>query len=191
MIVLIFGLIVFLGAHSVSVFAEPWRNRMVNTIGDRAWKGLYSLVALVGLAAIIYGYGVARMSPIVIYTPPFWLRHIALLLMAAFFPLFLSTYFPGRIKSVLRHPTLIATKTWALAHLLANGTLADVLLFGGFLAWAVVDRVSLKRRTPRSVPEIPVGKWNDFIVIVGGLGLYLLFVFWAHRWLFGVSPTSF
>jgi uncharacterized membrane protein len=187
---LIIGLVLFLGIHSVSVFAPAWRDRQVAQRGEGAWKGLYSIVSLIGFVLLVYGYGVARQAPVVLYTPPAALRHVALLLMLPVFPLLLAAYLPGRIKTAAKHPMLLATKFWALAHLLANGTLADVLLFGGFLAWAVADRISFKRRVPRAVPGAAAGAANDLIVVVGGLALYAVFLLWAHRWLIGVSPLS-
>lgn len=184
---LVVGLVVFLGVHSVSVVNRQWRNRMVTTLGAGPWKGLYSLVAAAGLACVVYGYGLARQDPSVLYVPPAWLRHVALLLMLPVFPFLLSTYLPGRIKSAIRHPTLNATKFWATAHLCANGGWHDVLLFGGFLLWASVDRVSVKYRED----AVPVGSTrgspvNDAIALFGGLALYGLFVFWAHGKLIGI-----
>jgi len=190
MTLLVLGLILFLGTHAVSIANAPWRDRMHARLGEHAWKGAYSLVALLGFVLIIYGYGQARLDPVVIYNPPFWLRHVAMLLLVPVFPLLLATYLPGRIKSAAKHPMLVATKLWALAHLLANGTLADVLLFGGFLAWAVADRISMKRRTPRPLPGAPAGKANDLIAIIGGLALYGAFVMFLHTWLIGVSPIG-
>ena len=190
MTLLVLGLILFLGTHSLSIFNDPWRNRMHARLGENAWKGAYTVVSLIGLVLIVYGYGQARLDPVVIYNPPFWLRHVAMLLLVPVFPLLLATYLPGRIKSAARHPTLVATKLWALAHLLANGTLADVLLFGGFLAWAVADRISLKRRQPRALHTAPAGKANDLIAIVGGLALYGAFVMFLHTWLIGISPIG-
>ena len=142
MTILIAGLVLFLGVHSVSVVNLGWRDRMAATMGEWPWKGVYSVVALVGFVLICVGYAQARMSPVLVYAPPVGLRHLAQLLMVPVFPIFLATYFPGRIKAALKHPTLVATKLWAVAHLLANGMLADVLLFGSLLAWAVVDRIS-------------------------------------------------
>ncbi len=188
MSLLIIGLVLFLGIHSVSVFAPAWRDRQVAQRGEGAWKGVYTLVSLLGFALLVYGYGVARQAPVLLYTPPSALRHVALLLMLPVFPLLLAAYLPGRIKTAAKHPMLLATKLWAVAHLLANGTLADVLLFGAFLAWAVADRISLKRRVPRVVPGAPAGAANDLIVVFGGLALYAVFLLWAHRWLIGVSP---
>jgi uncharacterized membrane protein len=190
MTTLILGLIVFLGAHSVAIVAPAWRDGMHARLGEGPWKGLYSLVSAFGFVLIIIGYGLARQQPVVIYTPPLWLRHLSLLLLVPVFPLLLAPYLPGRIKSAAKHPMLLATKLWALAHLLANGNLADVLLFGGFLAWAVTDRISMRHRQQRAVPGAKASPLNDAIVVLGGLALYALFLFKAHAWLFGVSPLG-
>jgi len=191
MIVLVAGLVLFLGIHSVSIVAPGWRSAQVARRGERAWKGLYSIVSGVGLALLIVGYGLARREPVVLYTPPVALRHVALLLMVPAFPLLFAAYLPGRIRSAAKHPFLLAIKLWATAHLLANGTMADVLLFGAFLAWAVADRISVKRRSAaeaHDAPAAPARPMNDLIAVVGGLAAYVVIVFWAHRWLIGVSP---
>ena len=191
--VFVVGLVVFLGIHSVSIVAPGWRGATLARVGEGRWKGLYSIAAGVGLALLIVGYGMARREPVVLYTPPAALRHLALLLMVPVFPLFFAAYLPGRLRAMARHPMLLAVKFWAAAHLLANGTLADVLLFGGFLAWAVADRISVKRRTPaeaHAVPAAPPRPANDVIAIVGGLVVYAVFLLWGHRWLIGVSPLA-
>ncbi|PZO20144.1 MAG: NnrU family protein [Burkholderiales bacterium] len=192
MLLLILGLVLFLGVHSVSIVSADGRNRLVKQMGEGPWKGLYSLVSLAGFVLIVVGYGAAREAPVLLYTLPNGFRHLAAVLMLPVFVLLLAAYLPGRIKSAAKHPMLLAVKLWALAHLLANGTLADVLLFGSFLAWAVVDRISVKRRTAagllRPGPVLPGSKANDAIALVGGLGLYVLFVVWAHAWLIGVRP---
>ena len=186
MTLLILGLVLFLGTHSISIFSWRWRDRVVAAMGEMPFKGVYSLLAIAGLVLIVIGYGQARMDPTWLWQPPAFLRHLAMLLMLFVFPALLATYFPGRIQRTLKHPMLVAVKAWALAHLLVNGTLADVLLFGGFLAWAVADRISLKRRPQRAIPQLPGSKANDVIVIVGGLILYAAFAFWLHPILFGV-----
>jgi uncharacterized membrane protein len=163
---------------------------MAARLGEWPWKALYSVVAVAGLVLVVWGYGLARAEPVVLYAPPVWLRHLALLLLVPVFPLLLAAYLPGRIKAVTGHPMLAATKLWALAHLLANGTLADVVLFGSFLVWAVADRVSMKRREERPIPSAPPSRLNDIVAVVGGLALYAAFVLWAHAWLFGVSPIG-
>lgn len=188
MTLLIIGLVLFLGIHSASIINAAWRDRMATRLGIFIWQGLYSLVAIAGLVLIIQGYDLARQDPLILYQPPIWLRHITLLLLVFVFPLLLAAYLPGRIQTVTKHPMLVATKIWALAHLLANGSLADVILFGVFLAWAVADRISLKRRTPLPVPGAPPSRFNDALAIILGLGLYLAFIFGLHAWLFGVSP---
>jgi uncharacterized membrane protein len=188
---LLVGLVLLRGIHRVSFVAPGWRAAQVARLGEGPWKGLYSGIAAVGLGLLIYGYGVARHSPVMLYTPPSALRHLALLLMLPVFPLLLAPYLPGRIKDATRHPMLLAVKLWATAHLLANGTLAVELLFGGFLLWAVADRISVKRRAPGgagAAPHAPSRPVNDAIVVVVGLALYALFVLRAHQWLFGVSP---
>ena len=191
MIVLLLGLILFLGVHSVSIAAPGWRGATITRLGEGPWKAIYSVAAGIGLALLIVGYGMARREPLVLYTPPVPLRHLALLLMLPVFPLLFAAYLPGRLSRLARHPMLLATKLWATAHLLANGTLADVLLFGGFLAWAVADRISVKRRPPEQAHAVPGAAprpMNDWLAIVGGLTVYALIVLWAHRLLFGVSP---
>lgn len=190
MAVLIVGLVVFLGIHSVSIVAEPWRNRMAASLGEWTWKGLYSIVAVVGFVLIVWGYSLARYEPTVVYAPPGWMRHLTMLLMLPVFPLLLAAYLPGRIQAATRHPMLAAVKLWALAHLLANGMLADLLLFGGFLVWAAVDRVSLKFRSPRPAPALPAFKANDAVAVVLGLALYVAFVVWLHGALIGMPLVS-
>jgi uncharacterized membrane protein len=191
--VLIIGLVVFLGIHSVSIVAPHWRSATIARVGEKTWKGLYSLAAGVGLALVIVGFGLARRDPVVFYSPPAALRHFSLLLMVPVFPLLLATYFPGRISAAAKHPTLVAVKLWAVAHLLANGTLADLLLFGGFLAWAVADRIAVKRRPAaekHEVPGAPPRRVNDAIAVIAGLILYAVFILGAHRWITGVSPIG-
>jgi uncharacterized membrane protein len=190
-IVLLLGLVLFLGVHSVSIATPEWRSAAIARLGEGPWKGLYSVAAGIGLALLIVGYGMARHEPVVLYTPPAGMRHLALLLMLPVFPLLFAAYLPGRLSRLAKHPMLLATKLWATAHLLANGTVADVLLFGGFLAWAVVDRISVKRRPPdqaHAVPGAAARPVNDWIAIAGGLAVYALTVLWAHRLLFGASP---
>jgi len=184
------GLILFVGTHSISIVAPYWRDRVVARIGALAWRGLYSLLSLVSLYLIVKGFALARAAPIVWYSPPEWMHGVARVLMLPVFPLLLAAYMPGRIKTAAKHPMLAAIKLWAFAHLLANGTAADVLLFGAFLAWAVVDRISMKRRPQRAVPALPASKWNDVIVVVAGFALYFVVVNWVHLRLFGVSPLG-
>ena len=186
---LIVGLVLFLGVHSIAIFAPGLRERARGRLGEGPWKGLYSLISLLGFALLVYGFGLARQSPVVLYTPPQWMRHVTALLMVPVFPLLIAAYMPGRINTAAKHPMLAAVKFWAFAHLLANGMLADVLLFGGFLAWAVMDRISLKKRHHK-LRTAPPGRFNDAISVIAGLVLYAIFIGWAHLRLFGVSPLG-
>lgn len=192
MTLLLLGLALFLGIHCVSIVAPRGRDALAQRIGEGPWKGLYTLVALAGFGLIVAGYSAARQDPVLLWTPPVAMRHVAALLMLPVFVLLLAAYLPGRIQRTAKHPMLVATKFWALAHLLANGTLADVLLFGSFLAWAVADRISVKRRAAAGLARPVNGATpraaNDAIALVGGLVLYAVFAFWAHGFLFGVRP---
>ena len=187
---LLIGMAVFLGMHSIAIVAPHWRDRMALRLGAQAWRGVYSLLSLAGLLLIIHGFGLARSAPAYWYVPAPWLHSVTRLLMVPVFPLLLAAYLPGRIKAAAKHPMLAAVKLWACAHLLSNGTAADVVLFGGLLVWAIVDRISLKHRPARAVAGAPPSKWNDAIAIVLGLALYAAFVGWAHLRLFGVSPLG-
>ncbi len=186
--ILILGLVLFFAIHSLAIVNPAWRDQVVERIGEWPWKGLYSLISLAGFALIVWGYALANQIPSIVYLPPVWLRHGSLVLLVFVFPLLLAAYLPGRIKAVTKHPMLAATKIWAFAHLLSNGALADVVLFGSFLAWAVADRISMKRRDQSPVLTAPPSKFNDAIAVVLGLMLYVAFVLWWHNWLFGVSP---
>ncbi|HWI10404.1 MAG TPA: NnrU family protein [Burkholderiaceae bacterium] len=190
MALFLIGLVLFLGIHSVAIVAPAWRDAQAAR-HERVWKGVYALLSIAGFALLIYGYGVARQTPAVLWTPPAAMRHIALLLMLPVFPLLLAAYLPGRIKTATKHPMLLAVKLWATAHLLANGTLVDVILFGAFLVWAVLDRIAVKRRAvPRAIPGAPPSALNDAIALVGGLAIYAAFLAGVHRWMIGVSPLG-
>jgi uncharacterized membrane protein len=191
MLQLIFGLVLFLGAHSISIVRPGLRTQAVARFGLVPWQLGYAAVSALGLVLIVLGYGAVRATdPVLLYQPPVWMRHVSLLLMLPAFTLVLAAYLPGRIQRAVKHPMLLGVKLWAIAHLLANGTLADLLLFGSFLVWAVADLISLKRREPLPTPGAPAGKWNDLIAVVGGLGIYVAFVLFLHRWLMGVSPIG-
>lgn len=185
------GLLVFFGVHSISIVAPRWRDAQAARMGENGWKGLYALVSIVSLVAMIYGYGLARQTPVVVYAPPIALRHLTLLLMLPVFPLLIAAYLPGRIKRLTRNPMLLAVILWGVSHLLANGTLNDLLLFGAFLIWAVADLISVNRRANvHPVPGAPASSMNDVIVVVGGLALYAFMLLWAHARVVGVSPLG-
>ncbi|MBA8876961.1 NnrU family protein [Phyllobacterium myrsinacearum] len=192
MLVLILGIVVFLGIHSVRIVAPRWRLAKIASWGEGKWKGFYSLISFVGLALIIWGYVLARPYALFIYEPPVWMKHITLLLMLfSFISLMIANFKPGKLKPVLKHPMLIAVKIWALAHLLANGDLASLILFLSFLAWAVVDRIAIKRQERAGLAQtviVPGPVSNDIMAIVAGVVLYVLFVWKLHAWLIGVSP---
>ncbi len=185
MAILILGLVIFLGVHSVRIFAPAWRDARVASMGEMRWKGIYSLVSLVGLVVLIWGYALARPLAPVLYVTPFWMVHLQLLLMALSFIALAASQLPaGRLKPMLKHPMLVAVKLWAFGHLLVNGDLASVLLFGTFLVWAVLDRISAKRRNAPIPAPGPV--LNDVLAVVIGLVVYGLFIWKLHEWLIGV-----
>jgi uncharacterized membrane protein len=191
MTLLVLGIVIFLGMHLVRVVAPGLRARVIEGVGKGPWMGLYALISLVGLGLIIYGFGQARGETGVLYNPPVVLKHIALLLMLLAFISLAAGFLPaGRIALALKHPQILAIKIWALAHLLANGETSSVLLFGSFLAWAVILRVSLKRRERAGERVLPMFKSarNDLLAVVVGLAAYLLFVWRLHELLIGVQP---
>jgi len=186
---LLSGLVLFFGLHSISIVALPLRDKLAakSALG---WKLFYGLASLIGIVLIARGYADLRQTPTVLYVSPVWLRHVAALFLLPVFVLFIAPYFPGRITSAIRNPQLEAVKAWALAHLMVNGTMADVLLFGSFLLWAVADSISMKNRTARPLPGTPESTVNDIIIIVVGLALYLATLFWLHEELIGVRPIT-
>ena len=188
MTILILGLVVFLGIHSVRILAKPFRDAQV-AASPRRWKGLYSLISAVGLGLIIWGWIEFRPAAPQLYDPPVWGRHATMGLVWIAFVLMACSNGPvGRIKATVRHPMLLGTILWSAGHLLANGDQASAILFGSFLVWAIVDLASaLGRKEPAPVATKPVA---DLIAVVAGTALYALFVFFLHRLLFGVSPLG-
>lgn len=192
MLVLILGLLIFLASHSVRIFGEGWRQGMVARLGEGPWKGIYSLVSLLSIVLIVWGYGLARLDPVVLWNPPVWSKHIAVTLNLVAFVLLAVFLVPsGRIKARLGHPMLLSVKVWAFAHLLANGTLADLLLFGSLLVWAVVDFAASRRRDRRNgTVRIAGPARNDAIAVALGVVLWAALVWRVHYWLIGVSPLA-
>jgi uncharacterized membrane protein len=188
MTLLFLGLIVFLGTHAFSMARGP-RGRLVAAIGEWPYKGAYTVLSLLGIVLIVQGFGAYRAGAwINVWYPPIFTKHLALLLTLPIFVLFLAAYLPGRIKAATKHPMLLSVKIWAASHLLSNGDLGGMLLFGGFLAWAVMARISLKRRTEGSILDaIPSKPVNDIIALAGGLALWVVFVFWLHPAFIGVA----
>ena len=190
MTVLILGLLLFLGLHSVRIVADGWRSAQLARLGEQRWKGAYSLVAFVGLGLIIWGYGLARQQPQVLWTPPMGMRHASGLLMLFSLILLAAANVPrNRIKTLVHHPMLLGTQLWAVAHLLANGNVADVLLFGGFLVWALFDLYAAVQRDRAAGVAYEGGTAQGTVIaIVAGCALWLLLAFWLHGVLFGVRP---
>ena len=188
--VLILGLILFLGVHSVRIVAEGWRGAVIARIGERPWKLAYTLLAIAGFVLVVWGYGLARQQPVVLWVPPVWTRHLAALLTVPAFVMLAAAYGPANaIRARLKHPMLLGTKTWALAHLLANGNLADLLLFGGFLAWAVLCYRAARRRDALAGRTLPRGSAGGTVLaVVVGLAAWAGFAFWAHGAWIGVRP---
>ena len=189
---LILGLLLFLGVHSVRIVAEGWRIRTIARIGAQPWKGLYSVASLLGFGLIIWGFGLARAQPFQLWSPPAALRHPALLLTAVSFVLLAAAYIPGNsIKAKLHHPMVLAVKVWALAHLLVNGNLAHVVLFGVFLVWAVLNfRAARQRDRAQGVIYAPgTAVATGLTVLVGVVG-WAVFAFWLHGWLIGIRPIA-
>jgi uncharacterized membrane protein len=186
---LVLGLVIFLGTHSFSMARER-RAALIGRIAEGAYKGLYSLASLIGIILIAVGYGQYRaIGYIPVWDPPVWTRHLALLLVLIAFICFVAAYLPGRIKARLKHPMLAGVKIWAFAHLLANGDLGSILLFGSVLVWAVLARIGAKRRdvaAQHGGTAAPAGWRNDILAVVIGAAVYLAFVFWLHPWLIGV-----
>lgn len=190
MLVLILGLVLFLGMHSSRVFAEGARSRFVAQRGANAWKGLYSVVSLIGFVLIVQGWGLARQAPVVLWTPPTGMKHAASLLTLIAFVLLAAAYVPRNgIKARLHHPMVLAVKTWALAHLLANGQLAHVLLFGTFLLWAALSFRAARGRDRAAGTVYAAGSVAGTVgAVVVGVGAWAVFAFWAHGALIGVRP---
>lgn len=190
MIALILGLVLFLGAHSVRIVADGWRARSIARIGEKPWKGLYTLVSIAGFVLIVWGYGIARAQPLVLWTPPTAMRHVAALLTLVAFVLVAAGNVPrNSIRAKLGHPMLLGTKVWAFAHLLSNGTLADLLLFGGFLVWAVLCYRSARQRDRAAGTVYAAGGVrNTAIAVIAGVVAWALFAFWLHAAWIGVAP---
>jgi uncharacterized membrane protein len=189
-ILLITGLVIFLGTHSVRIVADEYRTALIARMGLLGWKGLIAVLSLLGFVLLVYGYGAARAEPVMLWSPPPWTKHLTALLTLPAFILFVAAYVPGnKFKSAIGHPLIAGTKVWALGHLLANGTLANLLLFGSFLVWAAFQ-FSISRRRDRaegrSYPAGPASR--TAITIVVGIVAWGLFAKFLHFPLIGVQP---
>lgn len=193
MAALVLGLVLFLGLHSTRIFAEGWRTQTMESFGEKEYKLLYSVLSIAGFALLVWGYGLARHNPVILWNqPPVWTRHLASLLTLAAFVLLVAAYVPGNaIKAKLRHPMILGVKVWALAHLISNNTLADLVLFGSFLVWAVLDYRAARRRERTLATVIDAGPLSRTILtVVIGVVAWAVFAMWAHRVLIGVSPLG-
>ena len=189
---LLLGLALFLGVHSVRIVADGWRTQMRARLGEGAWKGLYSVASVVGLVLVVWGYGLARQQPVALWLPPVGMRHAAALLTLIAFILLAAAYVPrNAIKARLHHPMVLGVKVWALAHLLSNGNLADVLLFGAFLLWAVLSfRAARQRDRAQGAVVAPGNAAGTVATLVLGALAWAGFALWAHAWLIGVAPLG-
>ena len=189
--ILILGLIVFIAPH-VFVTRREARAGAIARLGEWPYKGLFSLISIIGVILIGWGFARYRASGYIpVWSPPDWTRHVAVALMWPAIVFFVAAYIPGNIKRALKHPMLVGVKLWAFAHLIANGDLGSIILFGGILAWAVFDRISLKRRTDPGAPPIPVGGWgNDVAAVIVGTLVYLALGFVFHPLVIGVPAFT-
>ncbi len=192
MSLLILGLVLFIIPHSTRIFAADWRYRTITRLGEKPWKGVVSLVSLAGFALIVVGYGQARLDPVVLWLPPLWLRHIALLLNLLAFVCLVAAYVPrNSIKAKFGHPMIAGVKAWATAHLLANGNLADVVLFGAFLAWSIVDFRNSRRYDRAHGTRYPGGTLaGNLLTLVIGIAAWAVFMLYLHTLLIGVAPVA-
>ena len=192
MLMLILGLVLFLGVHSTRIVADGWRGATIARIGALPWKGLYTVVSIAGFVLLVWGYGLARQQPVPLWSPPRGMNHLAALLMVFSFILLVATYVPrNAIKARLHHPMVLAVKVWALAHLLSNGNLADVVLFGAFLVWAVLSFRAARARDRAAGTVYAAGTaLGTAITVAVGLAAWAGFAFWGHAVLIGVRPLG-
>ena len=189
---LIAGLVLFLGVHSVRIFANDWRSAQLAQRGEAVWKLGYSALSIAGFVLIVWGYGLARQSPMVLWPTPRGMNHLAALLTLLSFVLLVATYVPrNAIKAKLRHPMILGVKVWALAHLLANNTLADLLLFGSFLIWAMLSfRAARQRDSQQQKVRLASNGLATAVTVVVGVVAWAAFAFWGHLALIGVRPLG-
>lgn len=192
MMYLIAGLLIFLGTHSVRVFANDWRLQKQRQWGATGWRAAYALVSLCGLLLVIWGFGLARQAPVPIWFPPMGMRHLAVLLTLPAFVLLAAAYVPGnRIKARVHHPMTLGVKFWAVAHLLANGNLGHIVLFGSFLAWSVVLYIVARRSDAKTrLPAMAIQKGATGIAVAIGVASWVAFMLWLHGLLIGVRPIG-
>ena len=190
MVFLMLGLVLFLGVHSTRVFAESWRTQFIAARGANAWKGVYAVLSIAGFALMLWGFGLARQQPVVLWNPPTWTRHLAALLTLPAFVLLAAAYIPGNsIKARLHHPMVLGVKVWAFSHLLVGRTLAAEVLFGAFLVWAALSFRAARARDRAAGTVYAPGRAGPTVVAVAvGVVAWAGFAFWGHGALIGVRP---
>ncbi len=191
MLLMILGIIVFLGIHCVQMFAPAFRADFIEKRGLNFWKGLYSIVSLVGFAMLVYGFGIARASPAneFFWSGPIWFGHILTLLMLPAIILLVASQLPkGRIAKTVKNPMVIAVKIWAFGHLLVNGDLASLILFGSFLVWSVLLVINYKKRG-QTIPE-ETSNIGDILSLVIGTVAWGAIIMWLHEWAIGVPVIA-
>jgi len=214
MALFILGLVLFLGSHSLRVFADDWRTAKMAQWGEKFYKGLYSVASLVGFVLMVYGFSKIRWDSPWLWYPPVGMRHLAALLMLPALVLLVASQVPNNaIKAKLRHPMVLAVKVgaldqrphpamvlavkvWALAHLLSNGKVADLVLFGAFLVWAVLNFRAARKRDQLAAHTLtddatqPANLTNTWRVVLVGVAVWAILLFGGHKWLFAVSPLG-
>ena len=189
---LILGLFIFLGVHSVRIVADPWRTQVRARGGEAAYKATYSVLSLLGFALIVWGFGVARETPVMLWNPPLGMRHAASLLTLMAFVLLVAAYVPrNAVRARVHHPMVLGVVAWALAHLLATGSVAHVLLFGTFLLWGVLSFLAARRRDRLAGTRYPAGTaWATALTVALGAIAWAAFAFKLHGWLIGIRPLG-
>ncbi len=192
MLILVVGLLIFLGVHSVRIFADDWRTRSVARLGEKPWKGLYSVVSLIGFVLLVWGYALARQQPVVLWQPPLMMKHLNSLFTLLAFILVVAAYVPrNHIKATLHHPMVLGVKLWAFGHLLATAKLADMVLFGAFLLWAILSFRAARQRDRALGTRYAAGSVAGTMVtlVLGALG-WAAFAFWLHAAWIGIAPLE-
>ncbi len=189
---LIIGLVIFLGAHSIRIFATDWRSRQITRLGPQLWKALYALISLIGLALIVRGFEQTRQHPLLLWSPPSWTAHLTALFTLIAFILLVAAYVPrNRIKASIGHPMVVGVQLWAIGHLLSTGTLGDEVLFSSLLLWAIVDFLVARRRDRiTGVQPTPGTAARDMATLLLGLIAWAAFALWLHGPLIGVRPFA-
>ena len=192
MLILVLGLVLFLGVHSTRIFADGWRTQTIARVGEKPWKSVYSVVSIIGFALIIWGFGIARQQPVVLWSPPVAMKHLNSLFTLLAFVLLAAAYVPrNQIRSRLHHPMVLGVKLWAFGHLLATSTLANTVLFGAFLLWAILDFRAARQRDRALGTVYQAGTLaGTLVAVIAGVVAWAAFAFWAHAAWIGIAPLG-